>query len=139
MPDLTELQIQVGFRNRLRYVAPAVSCVAIPNAAKRSQWAAMQAKKEGLAKGFPDVMCLWAGGGVCFIEFKTLKGRLSEDQGEWLVRLRERGHQVCVARSVDAAVAFLRECGAPVLTLQEVANFQEHHPERAARGFTLTP
>jgi hypothetical protein len=115
VPEPTELQIQVGFRNRLRYVAPAVSCVAIPNAAKRSQWAAHQAKKEGLATGFPDVMCIWDGGGICFIEFKTIKGRLSEQQGEWLVRLRERGHRVTVARSVDAAVEFLRECGAPMM------------------------
>lgn len=115
MTDLSEIQIQVGFRNRLRYVAPAVSCVAIPNAAKRSQWAAQRALKEGMAPGFPDVMCIWAGGGICFLEFKTLKGRLSEAQGEWLVRLRERGHRVTVARSVDAAVEFLRECGAPMM------------------------
>lgn len=118
MADLTELQIQSGFKNRLRYVAPAVSMVAIPNAAKRTQWAANQAKKEGLATGFPDVMCLWAGGGICFIEFKTTKGRLSDAQGEWLVRLRERGHRVTVARSVDQAVEFLRECGAPMMDAQ---------------------
>lgn len=115
---LTELQIQAGFRNRLRYVAPAVSCVAIPNAAKRTQWAANQALKEGLAPGFPDVMCIWAGGGICFIEFKTVTGRLSEAQGEWIVRLRERGHRVTVARSVDAAVEFLRECGAPMMDVR---------------------
>lgn len=112
---LTEIQIQAGFKARLRYVAPAVTMVAIPNAAKRSQWAANQARKEGLAAGFPDVMCIWAGGGICFIEFKRQSGRLSEAQGEWLVRLRERGHRVTVARSVDDAVAFLRECGAPMM------------------------
>lgn len=115
MPDLSEIQIQCGFRNRLRYVAPAVHCVAIPNAAKRTQWAAMQAKKEGMAAGFPDVVCLWPGGGICFIEFKTLKGRLSDNQAEWLTRLRENGHRVTVARSVDAAVEFIRECGAPMM------------------------
>ena len=32
----SELTIQLGFRNRLRYVAPAVHVVAIPNAAKLS-------------------------------------------------------------------------------------------------------
>lgn len=119
-PEPSEIQIQTGFRNRLRYVAPAVSCVAIPNAAKRTQWAAHQAKKEGLAAGFPDVMCIWAGGGICFIEFKTIKGRLSDAQGEWIVRLRERGHRVTVARSIDAAVEFLRECGAPMMDVPPV-------------------
>lgn len=114
-PAPTELQIQAGFRNRLRYVAPAVSCVAIPNAAKRTRWAAHRAKQEGLATGFPDVMCIWAGGGICFIEFKTAKGRLSDNQGEWIERLHERGHRVTVARSIDEAIDFLRQCGAPMM------------------------
>lgn len=112
---MTEIEIQAGFRNRLRYVAPAVSCVAIPNAAKRTPWAARQAKLEGLATGFPDCMCLWDGGGICFLEFKAPKGRLSDNQAEWIERLERRGHRVAVVRSVEAAVAFLRECGAPVL------------------------
>jgi hypothetical protein len=110
-----EIDIQAGFRARLRYVAPAVSVVAIPNAAKRSQWAAMQAKREGMATGFPDVMCLWPGGGICFVEFKTAKGRTSENQAEWHERLDRWGHRVTVARSIDEAVEFLRLCGAPVM------------------------
>lgn len=126
--ELSEIQIQCGFRNRLRYVAPAVACVAIPNAAKRTRWAAHQAKKEGLATGFPDVMCIWAGGGICFIEFKTLKGRLSDNQAEWLTRLRNKGHRACVARSVDAALEFLRECGAPMMEAPA-------HPEPIQRSF----
>lgn len=112
---MTEIEIQAGFRNRLRYVAPAVSCVAIPNAAKRTPWAARQAKLEGLATGFPDCMCIWAGGGICFLEFKTAKGRLSANQAEWIERLDDRGHKVSVVRSIEDAVEFLRYCGAPVL------------------------
>lgn len=110
-----EIDIQAGFRARLRYVAPAVSAVAVPNAAKRSQWAAMQAKREGMSAGFPDVMCLWAGGGICFIEFKSAAGRLSDNQTDWIARLEQRGFRVAVARSIDEAVAFLRDCGAPVM------------------------
>lgn len=111
----SEIQIQAGFRNRLRYIAPAVSCVAVPNAAKRTQWAAHQAKKEGLSAGFPDVMCIWAGGGICFIEFKAEKGRLSDNQREWLDRLTQRGFVAGVARSIDDAVAILSRAGAPVM------------------------
>jgi hypothetical protein len=110
-----EIDIQAGFRARLRYVAPAVSCVAIPNAAKRSQWAAMQAKREGMSAGFPDVMCLWAGGGVCFIEFKAAKGRINDNQNDWLARLDRWGFVVGVARSIDDAIAILRTAGAPVM------------------------
>ena len=112
---MTELEIQTGFRNRLRYVAPQVSMVAVPNAAKRSLWAARQAKLEGLATGFPDCMCIWPGAGICFLEFKTAKGRLSENQAEWIERLDDRGHRVAVVRSVDDAIDFLRACGAPVM------------------------
>lgn len=114
-PAVREIDIQAGFKSRLRYVAPAVSLVAIPNAGKRSQWAAMQVKKEGMATGFPDCMCIWEGGGVCFIEFKTPKGRLSDNQAEWIERLGARGHKVAVVRSIDEALAFLRDCGAPVM------------------------
>lgn len=112
---MSELAIQSGFRNRLRYVAPAVLFVAIPNAAKRTQWAARQAKAEGLAAGFPDAQCIWPGGGICFIEFKAAKGRLSDNQAEWIERLLERGHKAAVVRSVEEALDFLRACGAPVL------------------------
>lgn len=110
-----EIDIQAGFKAQLRYVAPSVSMVAIPNAGKRSRWAAAQVKKEGMATGFPDVMCIWPDAGVCFLEFKTPKGRLSENQQEWIGRLDARGHKVAVVRSVEEALAFLRKCGAPVV------------------------
>lgn len=108
-----EVDIQAGFRAKLRYVAPAVSVVAIPNAAKRSQWAAMQAKREGMASGFPDVMCLWPGG-ICFIEFKTATGRASGNQLEWLNRLDRFGFPNGIARSIEDAVSILTRAGAPV-------------------------
>lgn len=109
-----EADIVAAFRKRCYYGAPAVQVVAIPNAAKRTPWAARQAKKEGLRTGFPDVLCLWPGGGVCFIEFKTGKGRLTEAQEEWADRLVRYGHRYALCRSADEAVDFLRLCGAPV-------------------------
>ena len=112
---MSEIAIQAGVKNRLRYVAPAVKMVAIPNAGKRTQWAAMQAKKEGLATGFPDCLFLWPDGGIAFVEFKAAKGRLSDNQAEWIERLHLDGHKVTVARSVEEALAFLRACGAPVM------------------------
>jgi hypothetical protein len=119
--DLTELQIQSGFKNRLRYVAPAVSMVAIPNAAKRTQWAAHQAKKEGLSAGFPDVMLLAPGGKIGFLEFKTAKGRLTDNQREWIERLDTRGFPVRVVRSIDEALQFLRDHGFPMMESADAA------------------
>lgn len=119
-PQPTELQIQVSFRNRVRIGAPAVSVVAIPNAARRGPKAVRQARAEGMAAGFPDVMCIWSGG-ICFIEFKRPGGRLTDNQIEWLIRLKQRGFRAKVCRSADEAMDFLRECDAPVMEARRAA------------------
>ncbi|WP_068082680.1 VRR-NUC domain-containing protein [Novosphingobium rosa] len=113
MSNPTEIQIQTAFRNRLRYAAPAVSVVAVPNAAKRGPAAIRQAKREGISSGFPDIMALWAGG-LCFVEFKRPGGVVSENQAEWIERLTRWGHRACVCHSPEEALSFLAECGAPV-------------------------
>lgn len=111
----SEIQIQTTFRSRCRILCPAVSIVAIPNAAKRTQWAAQRAKREGLATGFPDVLCFWKGPGIAAIEFKAEKGRLSDNQAEWLDRMTEMGIPATVSRDADHAVEFLRAAGAPFI------------------------
>lgn len=119
-PAPTELQIQAGFRAQLRYVAPAVHCVAVPNAAKRGPKAVRQAKAEGMRAGFPD-MIVFAPGKIGFIEFKRAKGRLTDNQAEWLDRLAAFGFPVTVARSVDDALGFLRENGFPMMEPSDAA------------------
>lgn len=112
MASLSEISIVTLFRSRARIICPGVSIVAIPNAAKRTRWAANQAKREGISAGFPDVMCLW-NGRVAFIEFKTAKGQLSDNQKDWHERLNDLGLPVTVSRDPDHALEFLREQGAP--------------------------
>ena len=109
-----EIDVQASFRKRMYYAAPTVKVVAIPNAAKRTRWAAGQARKEGLAKGFPDVQCIAPGGMIAFIEFKRETGRVSEAQQEWIDLLRRYTFPATVARSADEAIAFLRGCGFPI-------------------------
>ena len=58
----SELAEQQALRKRLYYTAPTVQIVAVPNAARRTQWEARRAKQEGLAAGFPDLMAIWPGG-----------------------------------------------------------------------------
>jgi hypothetical protein len=58
---------------------------------KRSQWAAMQAKREGLATGFPDMMASRSRRSCGGLEFKAEKGRLSDNQAEWQDRLARHG------------------------------------------------
>lgn len=109
----SEIAIQTLFRSRMRILAPAVSIIAVPNAAKRTQWAAQRAKREGMSAGFPDILCFWKGPGVAAIEFKAAKGKLSDNQAEWLDRLHAMGIPCTVSRDADHAVEFLRSAGAP--------------------------
>lgn len=104
----SELDIQTLFRSRCRIMCPGVALVAIPNAAKRTQWAAQRAQREGMAKGFPDMMALAPGGRAAFLEFKAPKGVLSESQSEWIARLQRMGFPAGVFRDADEAVEFLR-------------------------------
>lgn len=111
----SELAIQTLFRSRARIRCPAVTLVAIPNAGKRGQKALNQARREGAAWGFPDMMALWPGPGIAFIEFKAEKGRLNDNQEEWLDRLSALGIPATVSRDPDHALEFLRRVGAPFL------------------------
>lgn len=115
VPKPLEADIVAAFKKRLYYVAPRIRVVGVPNAGKRTVWEVRQAKKEGLATGFPDLLILWPDRGVAMIEFKRPGGAVSDNQNEWHQRLILMGHRVCVAFSVDQAVDFLRQCGAPIM------------------------
>ena len=114
MADQTEITIQTLFRSRCRILCPGVCLVAVPNGAKRSQWEAQRAKREGLAAGFPDMIAM-SRGKVAFLEFKSPKGKLKPSQEEWLDRLHGMGFPCGVFRDADVAVEFLRGEGFPFI------------------------
>lgn len=109
-----EADLAQALRKRIYYTAPQVKLVAVPNAAKRTPWAVRQAKKEGLAAGFPDLIALAPGGKVAFIELKSPKGRLTPNQSEWLALLGDMGFPVGVFRDVETTIAWLRCNGFPI-------------------------
>lgn len=111
----SELSIQVALRRALKTLAPKAKLVAVPNGGQRSAWAAMQAKKEGMSAGFPDVLVMAPGGYIAFLEIKAKAGSLSEAQLDWLCHLHNMGFPVGVFRSVGTALDFLRKAGFPVL------------------------
>jgi hypothetical protein len=113
----SELEIQTLFRSRARIQCPAVAIVAVPNAAKRGQRAMNQARREGAAWGFPDLIAL-APGKIAFLEMKAEKGLLSERQSEWQDRLHRMGFPCGVFRDPDDALAFLRRNGFPFFEAQ---------------------
>jgi hypothetical protein len=108
----SEIAIQTLFRARAHMRCPQVSIVAIPNGERRGQKALNRAMREGLAIGFPDVMCL-SKGRAAFIEFKAAKGVISDRQQAWIERLNALGFPAIVARDPDDALWFLQRNGFP--------------------------
>lgn len=57
----------------------------------------------GYRRGVPDMLlCVYDK--LCFIEFKTDKGKVSEHQQKWIDRLRACNVEVFVCRSVQEAI-----------------------------------
>lgn len=110
-----EIARQSAFLRDARVFCPAVDIVAIPNAAKRSQWAAAKAKREGMRAGALDLFCTWSRG-VAFLEFKDGVKMPDENQRDRLNLYVRQGHHCGVFRQELSALTFLRSVGAPFLT-----------------------
>lgn len=68
---------------------------------------------KGCEPGTPDIEVMLMGGRVIWLECKTPKGRLSKSQVAWHAMASKLGHRVRVVRSVDEAVAAVREATGP--------------------------
>jgi hypothetical protein len=93
-------------------LCPAVDIFAVPNGAKRTQWAAMKAKREGMKAGALDLVATWVGG-VAFLEFKDGHSMPDANQRERLNLYVRQGHHCGVFRQETSALEFLRRAGAP--------------------------
>ena len=84
------------------------------NDGKRSIGAAMRLKRLGMVAGDPDLR-IWKPGFegplVGFLEVKSATGKLTPAQREEIALLKADGFPVAVVRSVDEALAALREWG----------------------------
>lgn len=76
-----------------------------PNGGKRNLREAVRLKAQGLMSGYPDLHLFVARRGYhgLFIEMKSPKGRLSENQKIVIARLVEQGHRVTVCNSFESA------------------------------------
>ncbi len=81
--------------------------------ARARQMGAM--KCDGFKPGFPDLLCLWRGGGL-LIEVKREKGGVISDAQKGVhERLQALDWPVSIVRTVDEATNALRAAGAPCL------------------------
>jgi hypothetical protein len=113
----SEEKRQTAFLRDARMFCPAVDIFAVPNGAKRSQWEAAKAKREGVKAGALDLVATWEGGGVAFIEFKAATTMPDPNQRERLNRLMRQGHHCGVFRQEQSALDFFRRAGAPFIGL----------------------
>lgn len=77
-----------------------VRIFAIPNGGKRGRLEAMRLVAEGVSSGVPD-LCIpeWS----LWVEMKARKGRVSENQRDWIDYLNSIGHTAIVAYGFDDA------------------------------------
>jgi VRR-NUC domain len=107
-----ESTLQISVIAYLRAVLPtSVRVHSSQNGLFTSKASAGKAKAEGMTSGVPDI-CLVRSGGLCaFIELKSKKGRLSENQIEYLDWCAMNGIPAAVCRSIDDVRDFLRVLG----------------------------
>lgn len=90
-----------------------IPVVHIPNEGKRSQSYGARLKRMGMKKGFPDLFFPISRSGYhgLFIEMKYGKGKLTDDQKEWLGRLIDNGYACYVCYSADEAIRIIKNYG----------------------------
>ncbi len=118
--DMTEIARQVSLFRDMHMLAPEVLGFAIPNAGKRNP---VQARKEGILAGVFDTEWRWNHGSA-FIELKGYDargraGKLSPAQIAFGNKLHRMGHRVGCFFTPALAIQFLRDAGAPFLSIRE--------------------
>lgn len=94
------------------FLYPALKMLfAVPNGGSRHKLEAANLKKQGVKSGVPDV-CLpvpsreYHG---LYIEMKSEKGKVSDNQDWWIGKLREYGYKVEVCYSTESAINAIKQ------------------------------
>jgi len=105
---MNEHQEQVALLKWLKVFHPKAYSLtyATPNAGKRTPRQGAYLKAEGLRAGVPDLCIAYPCGEYhgLYIEYKTLKGKASLVQVEWLDNLSEAGYCAVLCKGLDAAI-----------------------------------
>lgn len=103
-----EQQIQRAILQLIRYKYPKAVTFHIPNGGRRSKIEASIFKTLGVRAGVSDLCIMWAGGNVGFLEIKSEKGRLSENQLSFMDDCARLGIPWECVKSADEAAAALK-------------------------------
>lgn len=83
-----------------------IACYHIPNGGSRNAIEAARFKASGVKAGVPD-LCIPVPNSKyhsLYIEMKYGRNKTSPMQDEWIERLRQLGHKVCVCYSANEAI-----------------------------------
>lgn len=111
---MKESKIQTEFFEKVKLFFPNIPdklLFAVPNGGSRNIIEAANLKKQGVKSGVSDVICLlpnWFYNYLC-IEFKTEKGKQSDDQIEFQKQVLSHGGYYAVARSAMEAIEIMKE------------------------------
>jgi hypothetical protein len=104
---MNEHQIQVAVVQWFRLCYPRLIMFAIPNGGMRNIGTAIKLKNEGVIAGISDLFLMSPNKthhGM-FIELKSAKGKLSEQQKYFLEQAKAKGYAACVCYSFEEAQA----------------------------------
>jgi len=91
--------------------APLSMMFAIPNGGQRNIVTANKLKAEGVKSGVPDIFLAYPSihAHGLFIELKSAKGKVSQNQREWIAALSSSGYMCVVCYSFDEAKEIICE------------------------------
>jgi VRR-NUC domain len=105
-----ERLIQAAVVQHLQLRAPSVFYYHIANGGYRTPSEGAAFRATGVVRGMPDLAFIISGRAY-FLELKSERGRLSDDQRACHQRLRENGAVVLVAAGIDEAISAFEEIG----------------------------
>jgi hypothetical protein len=106
-----EAKRQAAIVEFVRWVAPHIRIFAVPNGGLRSKAEAARLKWTGVLAGVLDLALVLPEGRSAYWETKTPRGRLSDDQREFIGALEALGHRWALVRSIDDARVELARLG----------------------------
>ena len=108
-----EYEIQVALVGHiLLRAAPGLVWTATANGELRDPVVGAKLKRMGVKAGVPDLWFAVPGRPAFWLELKTIGGRLSEAQKEFIPAMRAAGVTIHVAHGLDEALAILESEGA---------------------------
>lgn len=110
MRNNEEERLQIEFRKWMeRFAVPGTECWAVNNNPRNVIHGAQQ-KRMGVKAGVAD-WHFFRDGRYAALELKTLKGRATMAQIEWLDRINKQGGRAAIAYGLEAAIKYAREWG----------------------------